>query len=333
MDEPPRRLFMFLERFTLSGGLADGRAIRLFSPGSPEPDRLHLASSIIRGRAPTKRGEMLVGYMLADALKLNIGDTVTLIGQTFDGGLATGNFIAAGFIRFGVFSMDKKMALIDLTDAQNIFYMDDMATDWLGFLPANIGYHEYESIRANIENRLPDLMRAPPQSWAKDDYPLILSILDQRNIGDITAKFELVRGVIVGVFLFLMILVLWNAGLLNGIHRYGEMGLRLAMGETHLQLLFSLLQEALLIGILGVIAGCLTGGAFTYFLQEIGINMGDAFAKSGLMMNDVVRARLSVGGFIAGIIPGLTASVGGSLIAGLAIFKRSEANLFRELEA
>ena len=80
-------------------------------------------------------------------------------------------------------------------------------------------------------------------------------------------------------------------------------------------------------------AGCLTGGAFTYFLQEIGINMGDAFAKSGLMMNDVVRARLSVAGFITGIIPGLTASVAGSLIAGLAIFKRSEANLFRELES
>ena len=310
-----------------------GMAIDLFSPGSPEPDRLHLASSIIRGRAPAKAREMLVGYLLAETLKLKIGDTVTLIGQTFDGGLATGNFIAVGFIRFGVFSMDKKMAIIDLADAQNTFYMDDMVTDWLGFLPANIGYNEYESIRANIEKRLPELMRDPPQAWAKDDFPLILSILDQRNIGEITAKFEMVRGVIVGVFLFLMILVLWNAGLLNGIHRYGEMGLRLAMGETHLQLLFSLLQEALLIGIIGVVAGCLTGGAFTYFLQEVGINMGDAFAKSGLMMNDVVRARLSVAGFITGIIPGLTASVAGSLIAGLAIFKRSEANLFRELES
>ena len=310
-----------------------GMAIDLFSPGSPEPDRLHLASSIIRGRAPAKAREMLVGYLLAETLKLKIGDTVTLIGQTFDGGLATGNFIAVGFIRFGVFSMDKKMAIIDLADAQNTFYMDDMVTDWLGFLPANIGYNEYESIRANIEKHLPELMRDPPQAWAKDDFPLILSILDQRNIGEITAKFEMVRGVIVGVFLFLMILVLWNAGLLNGIHRYGEMGLRLAMGETHLQLLFSLLQEALLIGIIGVVAGCLTGGAFTYFLQEVGINMGDAFAKSGLMMNDVVRARLSVAGFITGIIPGLTASVAGSLIAGLAIFKRSEANLFRELES
>ena len=81
------------------------------------------------------------------------------------------------------------------------------------------------------------------------------------------------------------------------------------------------------------VAGCALGGACTYFLQEVGLNMGDAFAQSGLMLNDVARARLSVDGFVRGVIPGLTASVLGTLVAGLAIFKRSEANLFRELEA
>jgi putative ABC transport system permease protein len=68
-------------------------------------------------------------------------------------------------------------------------------------------------------------------------------------------------------------------------------------------------------------------------LQEIGLNMGDAFAQSGLMLSDVARARLSIGGFVRGVIPGLTASVLGTFIAGLAIYKRSEANLFREQEA
>ncbi|MGV7222565.1 MAG: ABC transporter permease [Nitrospinales bacterium] len=310
-----------------------GMAIDLFSENSSEIARLKLKDSVIEGRVPNKNGEMLVGYQLAESLKLTIGETVTLIGQTFDGGLAAGNYTAVGFIRFGVFSMDKKMALIDLADAQNTFYMEDMVTDWLGFLPANIGYKNYESIRANIESRLSVLTKDPPQSWAKDDVPIILSIMDQRGIGDIVDKFELVRGVIVGIFLFLMVLVLWNAGLLNGMHRYGEMGLRLAMGETHGQLLFSLLQEALLIGIFGVIAGCALGGGLTFYLQEVGVDMGDAFAKSGMMINDVVRGRVSIDGFIIGIIPGLTASALGSLIAGLAIFNRSEANLFRELEA
>ena len=61
--------------------------------------------------------------------------------------------------------------------------------------------------------------------------------------------------------------------------------------------------------------------------------MGDSFAQSGLMINDVVRARLTTGAFIQGVIPGVFASVAGNLIASIAIFKRTESNLFRELEA
>lgn len=57
-----------------------------------------------------------------------------------------------------------------------------------------------------------------------------------------------------------MTLVLWNAGLINGVHRHGEMGLRLALGETHRDLVFRLAVEALVIGVAGSIAGCMVGG-------------------------------------------------------------------------
>ena len=130
-----------------------------------------------------------------------------------------------------------------------------------------------------------------------------------------------------------MALVLWNAGVLNGIHRYGEMGLRLALGESHKQLYMSLFCEAVLIGILGSFAGSTLGGAFVYYLQEVGVDMGDSMAQSGLMLTDIARGRISVNGFIQGIIPGLTANVFGTLFAASSIFKRSEADLFRELEA
>ncbi len=238
---------------------AIGMAIDLLSKNSTEVGRLDLERSIVKGRAPVKSGEMLVGYKLAEALELKPGDTLTLIGQTFDGGLATDNYTAVGFIRFGVFAMDKRMALIDLADAQKTFYMEGMVTDWLGFLPAHVGYKKFRLMRDEINKRMESLRNNPPEGWAKDDVPIILSILDQRNLGVITGKFEMVRGIIVGVFLFLMALVLWNAGILNVMHRYGEMGLRLAMGETHFQLLLSLVKEAVLIGTLGVLAGCLTG--------------------------------------------------------------------------
>jgi len=121
--------------------------------------------------------------------------------------------------------------------------------------------------------------------------------------------------------------------LLNGIHRYGELGLLLALGQTHRKIVWMLGVEALSIGILGSLAGCLIGGGAVYYLQEVGINMGDAFVQTGMMVNDVMRGRVTLDGFLLGIGPGLIASVLGSLIASIAIFNRSEANLFRELEA
>lgn len=310
-----------------------GMALDLLSNKSKELARLNLAESITAGKLPDNHGEVLVGYQLAQTLGLELGKPITLIGRSFDGGLATDNYVVVGFIRFGIFAMDKKMLLIDLTDAQETFYLNDMVTDWLGYLPTSVSFLDYDKYRLRIELSLKHLINNRPEGWAKDDLPIVVSIQEQRNIRSHTEMFLVVRKYIIGIFLFLMVVVLWNAAILNGVHRFGEMGVRLAMGETHSRLVLFLLSESLIIGILGSIVGCILGGLFTYFLQEFGLNMGDAFAKSGLMLSDVVRARLSIDGVVQGIIPGITASVLGTFISSLSIYKRSEANLFRELEA
>jgi putative ABC transport system permease protein len=310
-----------------------GMAIEMLNKNSAERKRLNLEKSVIAGVIPTHAREMLVGYKLAEALGLSLGDRVTLLGQNFDGGMATDNYRVVGFVKFGLAAMDKKMAFIDLTDAQQTFYMEDMVTDFLGFLPMNVGYNQYDQLKQNIMDRLPALKENPPGEWASDDDPIILSILDQRNMRVLAENFELVDDVVIGVFAFLMVLVLWNAGLLNGVHRYGEMGLLLALGETHKKLIGLMALEAFTVGILGSAAGCLIGGGVVYYLQEVGISTHGISETSGMMMSDIIRARVSLDAFVFAVIPGITASVVGNLIANLAIFQRSEANLFRELEA
>ena len=100
----------------------------------------------------------------------------------------------------------------------------------------------------------------------------------------------MIKKILVGIFILLMGLVLWNAGVLNVIHRYGELGLWLALGQTHWKLVGILALEAFLIGVLGSLAGCFIGGCIVYYLQEVGINMGDAFVQTGMMVNDVACA-------------------------------------------
>jgi len=310
-----------------------GMALDLKSKNSSEIRRLKLKKSLIKGQLPQKSNEMLMGNSLAQNLDVTLGQSVTIIGQSFDGGLVADNYLVVGLIRFGVTAMDKKMVLIDLADAQSTFYMENMVTDWLGYLPSNFSFDHYIKAKKSINFNLNTWMKNPPNDWAKDDQPIAISILDQQNMGSMVKTFTVIKSSVVGIFTFLMILVLWNAGVLSGIHRYGEMGLRLAFGEPHWKLIFTLGIEGLFIGILGSIFGCFFGGSFAWYLQEVGLNMGDTFAKSGLMINDVVRARLTIDGFIQGILPGIFASVAGTLVASFAIFKRSEENLFRELEA
>ena len=310
-----------------------GMALDLLSQDSPEVSRLDLQTALNAGRLPKGPKEILLGYELADTLQVDLGQTLTLLGQTFDGGLATDNYTVVGIVRFGVYAMDKRMALIDLKDAQDSFYMEDTVTDWLGYLPSRVSYKKYQDIKIELHSRLETLKRDPPKDWAKDDVPIVLSVMEQRNLDSLVRMFTLVKKIFVGIFVLLMVLVLWNAGLLNGIHRYGELGLLLAMGQTHKKLVWMLGVESLSIGILGSIAGCLIGGGVVYYLQEVGINMGDAFAKTGMMMTDIMRARVTLDSFLMGVLPGITASVLGSLFASVALFQRSEANLFRELEA
>ena len=310
-----------------------GMALDLKDKKSLELKRLRLEESLIDGKIPEQDKEMLMGNQLAKTLNIELNQAVTLLGQSFDGGLVMDNYRVVGLVKFGVSAMDKKMVLIDLADAQDSFYMEDMITDWLGFLPAQYSLGDYEAIKKNMKQSLSKLIEMPPKSWAEDDQAILLTIRDQQNIGAIADKFNIIKGFVVGIFTFLMMLVLWNAGILNGIHRYGEMGLRLAFGESHWRVIFNTGIEGLFVGVLGTLAGCIFGGVFAWFLQEVGINMGDSFAQSGLMINDVVRARLTTGAFIQGVIPGVFASVAGNLIASIAIFKRTESNLFRELEA
>ena len=310
-----------------------GMALDLKDKKSLELKRLRLEESLIYGKIPEQDKEMLMGDQLAKTLNIELNQAVTLLGQSFDGGLVMDNYRVVGLVKFGVSAMDKKMVLIDLADAQDSFYMEDMITDWLGFLPAQYSLGDYEAIKKNMKQPLSKLIEMPPKSWAEDDQAILLTIRDQQNIGAIADKFNIIKGFVVGIFTFLMMLVLWNAGILNGIHRYGEMGLRLAFGESHWRVIFNTGIEGLFVGVLGTLAGCIFGGVLAWFLQEVGINMGDSFAQSGLMINDVVRARLTTGAFIQGVIPGVFASVAGNLIASIAIFKRTESNLFRELEA
>jgi putative ABC transport system permease protein len=130
-----------------------------------------------------------------------------------------------------------------------------------------------------------------------------------------------------------MSIVLWNAGIISSIRRYGEMGVRLAIGEDKGHVYRSLVYESILVGILGSIVGTLIGLGFAYLLQTRGIDIGSSIKNATVMIPTVVRARITSPAYIIGFLPGIFSTVLGTMLAGINIYKRNTAQLFKELEA
>ncbi|HBY69073.1 MAG TPA: hypothetical protein DEG69_15795, partial [Flavobacteriaceae bacterium] len=134
------------------------------------------------------------------------------------------------------------------------------------------------------------------------------------------------------IFVLAMSIVLWNTGLLGGLRRYQEFGIRLALGESKGKIYRSRVLEAVLIGIIGSVLGTIIGIAITYYLQVVGIDISGYLNNSSMIMPTVLRSKITPSLFYIGFIPGVVAMVFGTMLAGIGIYKRETANLFNELE-
>ena len=134
------------------------------------------------------------------------------------------------------------------------------------------------------------------------------------------------------IFIVAMSIVLWNTGLLGGLRRYSEFGIRLALGEEKKHIYLTTIYEAVLIGLIGSVVGTALGLALSYFMQSHGLDMSKIAGNVGMMIPSIYRAEVTPSLFYIGFIPGLIATVLGNGLAGFAIYKRRTSQLFHELE-
>jgi putative ABC transport system permease protein len=135
------------------------------------------------------------------------------------------------------------------------------------------------------------------------------------------------------VFVFAMSLVLWNAGLLGGLRRYGEIGIRLAMGEEKGHVYRTMIYESVFIGLAGSVIGTMLGLFFAWLIQTYGIDISGMMEGAAIMMPSEIRARITPMDYYIGFVPGLFSTVAGTMLSGIGIYKRQTAKLFKELEA
>lgn len=311
---------------TRSQGPASGMGVDLLTPGSGEAERLNIASSIVRGRMIRKPGELLLAEELSRKLGVSPGDEVTLIGSTMYGSLSMVNFRVAGTLSFGVEAMDRSSLIADIEDVRLALDMQDAAGELIGLF--DTGYYDDEGAD-EIAQQFNTLYDGDEDPFA----PVMKPLTEQGSMGQLVAMMDLWTVYISGIFVLAMALVLWNAGLLGGLRRYGEFGVRLAMGEEKGHLYRTLIWESCFIGIAGAVAGTAVGLFFAALVQRVGINISGMMEGASMMYPSTIRTRITPTDYYIGFIPGLISTVVGAMLAGIGIYRRKTSQLFKELEA
>lgn len=310
---------------TRAQGPVVGLAVDLFSASSPERRILNLQRALIRGRLPNRAGELLLSDALAARLGIIPGEKGTLIGSTMHGSLATANFTIVGTVRFGIGAMDRGAVIADIADIQGMLDMHDAAGELVGFFRDG----QYSDDVAN--NIVKTFGRGGPATG--EFAPVMVTLRNQAGLAQTLDYAGSVAGVLIGIFVVVMSLVLWNAGLVGSLRRYGEIGLRLAMGEPRGHVYRAMLIESFVIGVVGSLLGTAAGLAISFYLQFHGINVSSMMKNASLIMADVLRAQVTPASFGIGFLPGLLATFLGTSVSGIGIYKRQTSQLAKELEA
>ena len=315
-------------RETRSQGPVIAFGIDLLSDGSRQAEIWELNRALVSGNLPKDNSDVLISSKLANQLNIAIGEIVTFIGSTMDNAFTTYNFKVSGTFNLKKGQTDKQMMLVDLSGARLALDMDNAASAIFGFTHSL--YYDDEAavaLRTHYNNTNSDSL---------DIFsPFMLALRDGNQMGamvDISGAMLAIMG---GIFMVVVMVVLWNMGLMNGLRRYGEVGLRLAIGESKGQVYRSMISEAVIIGLTGTVMGTGIGTALTYYVQENGIDYTkgiEALSNLSMVMPNIFYAQVTPDLFYVGFIPGVLATVLGTMLAGLAIYKREMAQLFKELE-
>lgn len=310
---------------TRAQGPVAGWALDLLSTESNEAARFNIAPAIVTGRPIQHQGEALISHDFAEKMKVKPGDAFTLFGTTMEGGMSFTNFTVAGTVSFGSAVLDRGSVIIDIKDAKRAFAMDNAIGEILGFFRTNRYNDDLATQQATSYNK--------KYVNETDEYaPVMRRLTDQGGMGEYMGYADRISSLMIFVFVLAMSVVLWNIGLLGGLRRYSEFGLRLALGEEKRHIYTTLIYEGLMIGVIGSMLGTALGLLLAWYLQEVGFDLGNTMQNTTLLMPTVVRAQISSTAFYIGFIPGLFSMVLGNALSGIGIYKRNTAQLFKELE-
>lgn len=262
----------------VSGGMVIG------INGEKEAQISKLKKSMIKGSyLSDKKGEILLGSLLADLLEVDLGDRIVVtLSQAHGGELSQELFRVSGIFSFNDRNMDNAIAFINLSQSQQLLNIEGVHQVALKFETSDVVNDKtlalWQALNSNGLETL-DWLELIPQLAG------VLGMVDYTTL------------IIALIMYILVTLGLINTMLMSIFERRNEFGILLAIGTRPRQLFWQIMSEGFLIGIISMIAGLILGGFISLWASTNGIRYDD-LEMMGAAINEPIYAVIDYLRFI-----------------------------------
>jgi len=248
---------------------------------------------------------ILIGKGLADAMSVQVGDRVTLVGQSQHEQMRQRTMTVIGIYDLGIPDLEKQTVYISLGEAQALYGLPGQSTEVAIFLK------QLGEENAVINSMKPVLPGYEVESF-EANYPDLASAINGKN-----SVMDIFSVIIIGIagvgILNLLLMAIYE--------RTREIGMLGAMGLKPYQISLLFMLEGIMIGMVGIAVGIVLGLTINGILMKVGLDFssltqaasymalmkGRAYPTWGtekLLMRASVVAIISV---LASLIPAIEA--------------------------
>jgi len=207
---------------------------------------------------PQDKDQILIGRQLAENLGVTVGDKVVIMSQAFDGSIAAAAYDVKGLIDAGAEEIDKNLAIITLSAAQDLFVMERRISE------IAVRLHQLD----NVDSAGRELSRAFGRNF---------EVLNWKDISPMTYQWLQFDQVFTGLILFIVLLVvaggILNTILMGVLERTKEFGIMLALGTKPAQISLMVGLESFFLGLAGALLGAASGTSLILLFNKIGIDL------------------------------------------------------------
>ncbi len=262
--------------------------------------------------------EVMIGTEFADRLSIDVGDTITVLGQTAYRSLGGLRLVVTDLAFSGISFLDNSMLVLPIDQAQELADMPDAATEILVFShDAELA----ESLAAQLEEQLAPIVEGDIE---------VLSWLDQGQLMRTMQMMRPLLGVVMGLMLLMAGLIIVNTMLMTVMERTQELGMQAALGMRRSDIVFLIVSEGIVIGLLGGFVGAILGSGVGIWLEHSGIDFTAAARGIDLPFQGMVYPDWALSYAVTGMLLGILAAGVAALYPALRAIKMAPAEALRQ---